>query len=267
MLEVNRYLKLNSYVNRVLRMSRMLEKELKYIFPVTRPQKILFDHLPKCGGTSVNAFILGHYPKRKVFSINGRNPIESISEFKKMSQFDRYKYDYVQGHGAHALLDYVHPEFIKVTMLREPIDRIVSLYYYIRRTKTHFLYSDVYETNMSLGEFAASGLSEWISNFYTTYFSGLTLDDVKENEEEAVTKAYNSIMERYDIIGFLDNSSFFIQKIASRGGLMPLNHLARTNRTEGRPEVCNLENEVIQQIKQSNYLDIVLYRKIKDAVG
>ena len=83
-------------------------------------KKILFDHLPKCGGTSLNKYLEVNYPSQKIFSINGLNPRVSIDEFKKLPISKRYEYDLVKGHAGNQLLDYVHPGCLKVTVLREP---------------------------------------------------------------------------------------------------------------------------------------------------
>ena len=87
-----------------------MKKEFLYSLSASRPRKILFDHLPKCGGSSLNVYLEAHYPKRKTFSTNGLNPTASVDDFKNLSQRKRHGYDLVKGHLAHNLLEYAHPE-------------------------------------------------------------------------------------------------------------------------------------------------------------
>ena len=106
-----------------------IKREIFSYFSKENPNKILFDHLPKCGGSSLNKYLEMHYPRRRTFSIDGYHPEVSVEKFKNLSKKNRHGYDLVKGHLAHELLDYVHPECLKVTVLREPVDRIISHYY------------------------------------------------------------------------------------------------------------------------------------------
>ena len=105
-----------------------------------KPKKVFFDHVPKCGGTSVTDYLQDHYLRRKTFSVKTHDASASIESFKTKSQETRYKYDFVKGHNAHKLIDHVNPECIKVTVLREPLDRIISHYYYAKRVPAHYLF-------------------------------------------------------------------------------------------------------------------------------
>ena len=139
-------------IRKLGKLKQELRNEIQYFVLASRPRKILFDHLPKCGGSSLNAYLEAHYPMRKRFSI-GRNPTASVDEFKAFSRYKRHGYDLVKGHLAHKLLDYAHPECLKITVFREPVDRIVSHYYYAKRNETHYLYSKILKSRMNLEEY------------------------------------------------------------------------------------------------------------------
>ena len=251
----------------VARAMQEMKKELLYSLSASRPRKILFDHLPKCGGSSLNVYLEAHYPKRKTFSINGINPTASVDDFKNLPQRKRYGYDLVKGHLAHKLLDYVHPECLKVTVFREPVERIISHYYYAKRTPAHYLYSKIHSSEMSLEDYATSGLSGELRNWYTTHFSGLTVDDAERTPEEAVTKAVDVVLNRYDIIGFLDDFSSFAESLRTQANLRHEYKNNKVNVTQDRPSTNDVAQSVIIKIKQVNHLDIALYKKIRDAIG
>jgi len=246
---------------------RELIKELLFSFPASRPRKILFDHLHKCGGSSLNIYLGAQYPKRKTFSTDGLNPAASVSKFKNLSQPKRYGYDLVNGHLAHELLDYVHPECLTVTVFREPVDRIVSHYYYAKRTPVHYLYSKIHGSEMSLEDYATSDLSCELRNWYTTHFSGLAIDDAEGSPKESVAIAVDVVLKRYDIIGLLDNFSSFIETLCNQANLRYEYKNKRVNVTQGRPSLKNVDQSTISKIEQVNYLDIAMYRKIRDAIG
>ena len=65
-----------------------LKKEYLYAF-TKKPRRILFDHLPKCGGSTLNTYLEANYPKRKTFSTLGGTPRISVDAFQKLSQDTR----------------------------------------------------------------------------------------------------------------------------------------------------------------------------------
>jgi hypothetical protein len=239
-----------------------LKKEILYLSPAKRPRKIIFDHLPKCGGSSLNKYLQAHYPRRKIFSINGLDPISSVDEFKNYSISKRNSYDLVKGHLANQLFDFVHPESIKVTVLREPIDRIVSHYFWAKRTPQHYLYTKIHDSEMNLEDYVTSGISEELRNWYTTHFSGLTVDDAEKNPDKAINRAIEVIMRAYDIIGLLDNLSFFLGTLRKKARLRYSFHNEKVNATRGRIAVHDIQQSIITKIEQANHLDVALYRKI-----
>jgi hypothetical protein len=162
-----------SIIRKLRALSRESRRELEYCFMALRPRKIIFDHIPKCGGTSLCAYLESHYPARKVFSINRSKSGISAEEFKALPQRKRYGYSLIQGHVANKLLDSVHPECVKVTVLREPFDRIVSHYYYAKRRPNHYLHSKIMEFKMGLEEYITADPSA-LQNYYTTHFSELS---------------------------------------------------------------------------------------------
>jgi hypothetical protein len=244
-----------------------LVKEFLYVLTASRRgHKILFDHLPKCGGSSLNKYLEAHYPRRKIFSLNTYALPSSLENFRKLSQKKRYGYDLVKGHMAHKLLDHVHPECIKVTVLREPVDRIVSHYYYAKGSPSHYLYSHIHSNQMSLVDYANSNLSAELRNWYTVHYSGLTSQEAERNPRESIDKACETVLTRYNIIGFLDDFSFFADTLRKQANFRYAYTNTKINVSEGRPRVENLEASIIDKIKQINYLDIELYKKIKSAI-
>lgn len=243
-----------------------IKKELLYLSYARRPKKILFDHLPKCGGSSVNKYLEAHYPRRKTFSTKVPMIKASVDKFKNLSISQRYGYDLVKGHGANQLLDYVHPECLKVTVLREPIDRIVSHYYYARRTPRHYLYSKIHESEMSLEDYVTLGISGELRNYYTTRFSGLTADDAEKKPNESINRAVEAILKTYDVVGFLDSFSSFADALREQARLRYKWQGEKQNVTEGRIAINDIQQSIISKIEQINHLDVVLYRKIKKEI-
>lgn len=244
-----------------------LKKERRYYFSARQPRRILFDHLPKCGGSTLNTYLGKHYPQRRIFSIIGSNPWASVGEFKGGSEHKRYKYDLIQGHHAKQLIDFVHPDCLKVTVLREPIDRIISHYSYARTRPKHYLYQKIHQSNMSLDNYVTSGISPELRNFYTTHFSGLTIDDAESNPEKAINSALEMVLNTYDIVGSLDNFPAFTERLRDQAGLRYKYQNTRENVTKGRVSIDDVPMSTISTIEQVNHLDMILYKKIRVSIG
>ena len=234
-----------------------IKRNLHYLNPQTRPKKILFDHIPKCAGSSFHQYLTPFYPQRKIFTVDGANPQESLSAFKSLSQNQRHKFSLVKGHFAHELIDYASPEAILITILRDPYTRVCSLYHFINKSPRHRMHQLVFGGGMSLTEFALSGLPE-ATNWITSYFSGLDSANTIENPEEAYTKALLSL-KKYHVAGTLSDLSLFSKNLAISANLRypfdgRIANQASTRQTLSEPEITS--------ITETNDLDIRLYREI-----
>ncbi|MGI9473201.1 MAG: sulfotransferase family 2 domain-containing protein, partial [Rubripirellula sp.] len=177
----------------------------EYVYRKHSPGRVLFDHLPKCAGSAIDTYLGSHYPQRLVFKTDPNQPRSSIAEFREMSSEERFRYRLVVGHMAHDLVDLVHPETTTLTILREPIDRIVSHYYYVLQQEQHYLHERVVNDNIQLEEYSTLALSEELRNWYTTHFTGLLIEQVDQDPDAALQHAVEVIAEKYDIVGFQTN--------------------------------------------------------------
>lgn len=244
-----------------------LKREVLYCCPPIQPRKILFDHVPKCGGSTLLVYLARHYPKRKIFTTNGANPSESVELFKEMAWEKRREYSFVNGHLANELFDYVDPACLKITVLRDPVERIISHYYYVKRTTNHYLYSTVCGSGISLEEYATSSLSDELQNWYTTHYAGVPTDVAVKKPEETVGKAVEVLLTRYDVVGFLDRFDLFMQTLRAKANLRCKYGDRRVNVTRDRPHYDSIPQSVIHKIEQVNSLDLDLYRRVREVVG
>ncbi len=90
--------------------------------------KFVFLHIPKNGGTSLRDLLSGWFPTDRTCPYRAGE--DYIANF---SAEDLEQYDYFTGHVAAGVVQKFFPDDIqKLTVLREPVDRIYSLYAYWR---------------------------------------------------------------------------------------------------------------------------------------
>ena len=239
-----------------------LKKELEY--RQKKPLPILFDHLPKCAGMTINEYLLAHYPQRVVFGTNVYQPAKSVQKFKSLPENVRHGYHLIIGHCTHQLLDYVRPDSIKLTVFRDPIERIISHYFFVKENKGHYLHDQIIKSNLQLEDYAVSNLSGELRNFYTAHFTGLPIEQVEQNPEESIALAFKIISEKYDIVGFQDNLPAVIEQLKAKAHLSKpfKNQVLNKTRQKNRPD--QISEAVRKTIAQVNSLDVKLYNLLQN---
>jgi hypothetical protein len=242
-------------------------RDLYLSFQYPKPKKVLFDHLPKCGGITVGRYLLSHYRYNKVFIIDSRDPQTSVRTFKLFPEATRFDYDLVVGHGAHGLLDFVHPETIKMTIFRDPVERIISHYYFVQRDIDNYLHEIVTGKQMTLEEYVTSGISRELRNWYVTHFSGDSIVEAESRPEWSVAKAHRIIKDRYHVIGFLDDLVGTMNILGKEAGYRRHFQNAHLNKTANRPKKNEIDESALDSIKSVNFLDVELYNRLKNELG
>jgi hypothetical protein len=90
---------------------------------------VIFLHNLKAGGTTFREILIRQYGARAVYTVGGRH--RTTGDLRRIRSLDVDKVRVIQGHipfGVHELL---RRESTYVTLLRDPVERIVSLYRFI----------------------------------------------------------------------------------------------------------------------------------------
>ena len=228
-----------------------------------RPNKLLFEHIPKCGGSTVRNYLRSQYPMGGTYAVYPPNRADKISRFKCLPERKRFSYDLVIGHGAHHLRDFVHPETLKTTVLRDPIDRIISHYYYVLRTPKHYLYEKVTGDRLSLKDYVTSALSGELRNNYISRFLQIPAVKAEENAEKSIERAFKLIQNEYAVVGILDRLDSAMNAVAQSAHFHDRFQPDRLNVTINRPKLVDVDQTTRHIIEAVNYLDVSLYKLIE----
>ena len=132
--------------------------------PAVPAGKLLFLHVPKCGGSTFYSILSKNF-RRLYPPIDGS--LASIERLRSLPASELERYDAFGGHfffGAHELFE---SPCTYVSFLRHPVRRVISNYYYIFQAEGHWLRKIVCPKGrapMPLLEFAASDLSGALEN-------------------------------------------------------------------------------------------------------
>lgn len=214
--------------------------------------KILFVHIPKSGGMSLyNALadaVGGRYSIR-FYSASE----EQQSKYLAMNDKVLRKYSLISGH-------FSFPFFLKqpisdykaITILRDPVDRELSAYFYMKTYQEHPNYANL--KNIDLYEFLDRRLKrkgQW--NRHCNQISG-------EGNFEAAKKA---IDEKYFLVSTVEYLNEFCNILQQKLGLGKI-EIKRHNETIFRMSQRELHPDLIDKIIQLNQEDIKLYHYAKE---
>ncbi len=216
----------------------------------------LFDHLPKTGGSAFKTVL------EQIFGVENVSP--AVSGRPERWAKERYAgYRVIHGHfhspvPMRGMLD----ERVRMTILRHPIDRIVSEYFYYRNdvervtwnklailAKDHDLGSYV-NTLVKAGD---SAVSNRYCRHFATQISRQWLSDSK-----LLSFAKQSLA-RYDFVGIQEHFVDSVDVFCCLFHLPPVTDIPLVNVTSSRAAVSEIIAEARETLRRVNGPDIELY--------
>jgi hypothetical protein len=247
----------------------------------------IFQHIAKTGGSSIGKALSAVFRTEQQLSVMpgprvtalGTWSMEYVAEaWGRLPAEQQEEIRLVAGH----LPFGVHEIFQKcskyVTILRDPVERVLSGFYYsidehFRVTKEHVTLEEYVfrKRHYDLG----------LNNHQTRLVSGIAdLDpfgNVTTGNARPITKgdlaiALNNLRDHYLLVGITERSEQFLARLASFVGclteLRPA--LPKINVTNGRPPKDDVDPHIINEIRKHNQFDLELYEHAKktfDALG
>lgn len=224
--------------------------------------RILFDHFPKTGGTTLHALFESALGRDRC------SPIITGSIAQARAEFDRYQC--VSGHL------FYHPQtdlsdLWSLTLLRNPLDRILS----------HLVFSryDIVPTGddfnqrtraLSIEAYIASEDPEvlrTISNVMVDHFAPLAWNGADDLTPERSLELAKAALERFDLVGLTERMDETADVICRALAFPPPREVPRMNASSRRIALSDLPADARTRLKRLNELDLELYahaRKLYD---
>lgn len=220
--------------------------------------KLIFMHLPKCGGTTFHTILNRMYLPEEIFDIKVINNIKlNTDDFISLSTKEKEQIKLLKGHLEFGLHKYFKENTEYITFLRNPIERIISYYYYVKRRPNHRLYKfDLFKEDMSIYDFVTKINEQDINNGEIRFISG-----INDSEEFMLEKALENIEKHFSFVGTIEkfNESLIILQ-RMYGWSTPYYKIE--NKTSNRPSHIDLDKKTISAIEHFNAGDILLYQKM-----
>lgn len=220
---------------------------------------VVFVHIPKTAGTTLACILYRHYSHDRIFFFGCWPEIgEGLRQYRRLPPSAKTRYRVFLGHQPFGLHEYVPKPVKYMTLLRDPVERVISHYYHRYRKKHPNDPQSIYQPLVSLEDYVVS--EPFWHNWQCKFLHGpadvfatngscpKTIDTVKRNIEEHSVMV--GLTERFD-------ESLVLFKMALGWGAPCY---TRMNIGNGRPRKQDLSGNVVKAIEQANELDMELYR-------
>ncbi len=211
----------------------------------------LFLHIPRSGGSSLRTLLTLNYMDEPVIGLSGR--FEELSEFLQLPFETRNAYRLIHGHfpfGLHADIK----DFRYFSLIRDPIARIFSEYYYAKKYPEHHAHEHIKDGTYTLERWLELGMegSFYHSNALCQYLSG---NYQLSKPTHSTYQAACSNLEKFHVFGLTDRfqeSALMIAKYLD--WRFPV--YAKRNVIMGKKE---LPKAIRERARKVNAWDVALY--------
>ncbi|MEX2217652.1 MAG: sulfotransferase family 2 domain-containing protein [Phycisphaerales bacterium] len=228
------------------------------------PRPLVFLHIPKAAGTTLQSFIMQHYRKGvRAYRFTGSR--EQLEKFRTMPQAQRDSFDLLLGHVNYGIHELVSAPATYLTMLRDPVERIISHYYFILAHPEHYLHTYVAGRGYTLHEYATAGLNQEGDNNHVRWLTPRLHTEVPLGQvtrgmlEEAKWNLANGV----SVFGLAERFTDSLRCFAAAFGWDPVPPRKRLNVNRARPKQDQVAPETIEAIRDSNRYDVELHEYAK----
>ncbi|WMJ73262.1 sulfotransferase family 2 domain-containing protein [Cytophagaceae bacterium ABcell3] len=216
----------------------------------------IFTHIPKTAGTSfINSILYNNFDKINLYKYQG---------FKNLLLKDKKKIDVFMGHfpyGGHHFFP-GSPKYF--TFLREPIQRAISHYYWVKQTKSNnYEHPEwkFYDSTPLVDLFSKTKKSSFYffplkDNLQTRYLAGLRHGFWLTNKDQMLDVAKKNL-EKYQLLGIQEYYQDSINLFETYFG-WSFAPTQREKSTSSKP--VSFDKSVVQVLEENHSLDQEIYK-------
>jgi hypothetical protein len=216
---------------------------------------VIFMHLPKTAGSTLSRIMERQYPATRILRLYESG---TGAELGGLSEDQLNALRVVMGHFSFGAHRFVSRPCVYVTVLREPVDRVISHYYYVRSEPTHYLFEAAQQ--LSLSEYVRYCNLAEPNNDQTRLLCGEYETSIPPSCGQAMLElAQRHLRDHFAGVGLTEefDRTLLLMKRVLRWRYP---FYVRQNVGRHRPPRTGLSNDTVRVIQEYNRLDGELYR-------
>jgi hypothetical protein len=220
------------------------------------PETIVLVHIQKTAGTTLRRILERRYPPESIYHCYLKTNQEARDGFAQLPAEAKHRVRCVLGHVYFGFGELVPSPVTYLTILRDPVERILSLYHYILRQPDHRLHAEMTAQHTTLEEFVSRDDEVEVNNMQTRMIAGYLGDGAVPPEMIAAAQA--NLENRFLLAGITERFDEFLMLI-NRELAWPREFFESKNVDPNRSHRTNLPDSVVDTINAHNQLDLDLY--------
>ncbi len=226
---------------------------------------LVFTHIPRTGGTTLRAIIAKH-KESHIY-------IDSFSNFSFMNDEELNSHTFIATHCGYGIFNRINKPHKKLVILRDPIERIVSHYYYLKGLEDDVSYASYYAKTQSLKQFVETenpATQIGIDNAQTWHLikdkNSYVRNSYKGMSDDKLLEMAIDHLSQYDFVGFTDSLPSILSKIESEYGWAAISQDLPFLRKSEKPNTLDISENILSSVRDRVGLDLLLYSRAKQMV-
>jgi hypothetical protein len=221
---------------------------------------VIFLHIPKTAGSTLLRIIEKQYHPDEICSLYLRRDFRA---FDRLTEARKAQIRIYRGHIIFGWAQRLPQPATRFTILRNPVERAISNYYFTREYAEHHHHDLVHSQNLSLADYLDSKEELMADNGQTRMLSGgYYVMDYGGLSREALEAAKANLRDNIQVVGLterFDETLLLLKNAFGWGNVF----YARQNVGRQRPTKDQLSPDTLAVIHKYNQLDIELYQFAK----
>ncbi len=220
---------------------------------------VIFIHIPKTGGITLRRVLEQQYPPSQVHVFDYENLLFAIARFGRLLPAQRAQYRLFIGHVYFGLDRLLPMPSTYITFLRDPVERIISHYYFDRTLTRDAFGQERKPSRISLFEYLNDPNRIETQNYQVRMLAGVSpRGGESQLTRAALDTAKENLKNRFSVVGLTeeyDTSLLLLQR--AFGWTIP--PYARRNVTKTKPPRSEIDARAREWMEEHNTLDRELY--------
>lgn len=221
-------------------------------------ETVIFLHLPKTAGTTLNRLIEWEYRLPEMYSVDPVLFEWSAAHMRALPESRLRKTRMFKGHMLFGLHEILPQPSTYITVLRDPVERVLSAYYYMRSYKLHPLYWKFRYEKWTLEQFVQRSTRD---NVQCKIIAGANYH--APCTQEILDQALGHLDRRFSVVGLSERFEESLALMKLRFGWQ-LKSYSSFNVTRTRPKKRDLAPETLALIAEKNSYDVALYQRVTE---